>query len=35
MAIVGISLGGGTLGYSYFGELPWDDALLNATMILT
>ncbi|MEI8212922.1 MAG: hypothetical protein WCI02_12295 [Planctomycetota bacterium] len=35
LAIVGISLGGGTLGYSYFGELPWDDALLNAAMILT
>jgi hypothetical protein len=35
LVIVGISLGGGTLGYMYFGELPWDDGLLNAAMILT
>ena len=25
----------GTLGYHYLGELPWLDAVLNASMILT
>jgi hypothetical protein len=35
LVIVAISLGVGTAGYSYFGELVWDDALLNAAMILT
>lgn len=30
-----ISLGIGILGYMYFFNLAWDDALLNASMILT
>ena len=29
------SLGLGILGYHWFGNLPWIDALLNASMILT
>ena len=33
--IVGVSLGIGILGYRWFGELPWIDALLNASFILT
>lgn len=35
LLIVAISLSGGTIGYGYFGEMPWDDAFLNASMILT
>jgi len=30
-----VSLGVGILGYRLFGHLPWIDALLNASMILT
>jgi len=33
--IVGVSLGIGILGYRWFGDLPWIDALLNASFILT
>lgn len=32
--VVVTSLGVGTLGYHYFGQLAWLDALLNASMIL-
>ena len=35
MAIVVLSLGMGTVGYHYLGEVSWIDALLNASMILT
>src|SRR5258708_18889205 len=35
LAVVAIALTIGTLGYHYLGELPWLDALLNASMILT
>lgn len=35
LVIVAVSLTWGTLGYRYFGEMPWDDAFLNASMILT
>src|SRR5512141_2005444 len=34
-AIVAFSLLLGSAGYHYFGGLPWIDALLNASMILT
>lgn len=34
LCVVIASLGGGTLGYHYFGGLEWIDALLNASMIL-
>jgi hypothetical protein len=34
-AIVLPSLGLGVLGYHFFASLPWIDALLNASMILT
>jgi hypothetical protein len=30
-----VSLAIGIIGYMYFFKLPWDDALLNASMILT
>lgn len=33
--IVAVSLIFGSVGYHYFGQLPWVDALLNASMILT
>ena len=33
--LLGFSLVIGILGYHYFGELPWLDALVNASMILT
>jgi hypothetical protein len=33
--IILLSLGIGTAGYHAFGDLPWIDALLNASMILT
>src|SRR3954471_15314097 len=33
--IVGFSLLLGGAGYHYLGELPWIDAVLNASMILT
>ena len=35
IAIVVFSLILGGLGYHYFGDLPWVDAFLNASMILT
>ena len=35
LAIVGFSLGIGTLGYHYFGGVGWIDGFLNASMILT
>lgn len=35
LTIVAFSLGLGAVGYCYFGELAWDDGLLNAAMILT
>jgi hypothetical protein len=30
-----VSLGFGILGYHYYGKLPWLDAFLNASMILS
>jgi len=33
--LIGCSLGIGVLGYRYINDLPWLDALLNASMILT
>ena len=33
--IVAVSLGIGSVGYHHFEQMPWIDALLNATMILT
>ena len=33
--IMALSLLFGSVGYYYFGKLPWIDALLNAAMILT
>ena len=35
LVIITISLGWGTAGYCYFGDMPWDDGVLNASMILT
>src|SRR5262245_30433182 len=35
VAVVAFSLGIGSAGYHVYGELPWLDALLNASMILT
>lgn len=35
MVLIGVSLGIGVAGYHYINELPWLDALLNASMILT
>lgn len=32
--VVGVALGIGVLGYHYLGDLPWIDALVNASMIL-
>ncbi len=34
LAILTFALGIGILGYHYAGELPWIDALVNASMIL-
>jgi len=34
LVLVGIALGVGVVGYHYLGDLPWIDALLNASMIL-
>ncbi len=34
IAIIGISLGIGILGYHFIEHMPWLDALLNASMIL-
>ena len=33
-AVVGAALAIGVVGYHYFGDLPWIDALVNASMIL-
>lgn len=33
--ILVLSIGVGTAGYHFFGKLPWIDAFLNASMILT
>ena len=33
--LIGFSLGLGVMGYHYFNNLSWLDALLNASMILT
>ncbi len=35
VAVVAFSLGLGAVGYHFLGDLPWIDALLNASMILT
>ncbi len=35
LAILGVSLGLGMIGYHIFAGLSWVDALLNASMILT
>src|SRR5512143_3257905 len=35
MLILGFSLGIGMVGYHVFGNLPWLDSFLNASMILT
>ena len=35
LVLIGVSLGIGVAGYHYINELPWLDALLNASMILT
>jgi hypothetical protein len=32
--LIGLSLGGGILGYRCFERLPWTDSFLNASMIL-
>ena len=34
LVLVGMALGVGVVGYHYLGDLPWIDALLNASMIL-
>lgn len=34
-AIVGVALGMGTVGYHLFEGMPWLDAVLNASMILS
>ncbi len=35
LVFLAFSLGMGTLGYHYIGDVPWIDGLLNAAMILT
>jgi hypothetical protein len=35
LLLIGFSLGIGIVGYHYIDDLPWLDALLNASMILT
>jgi xanthine/uracil permease len=35
LLIIALALGIGVLGYHYFAQLPWLDALLNASMILS
>lgn len=35
LIFLSVSLGVGVLGYHYFNDLPWIDALVNASMILT
>ncbi len=34
LAIIGVSLVTGILGYHFLGDLPWIDALLESSMIL-
>jgi hypothetical protein len=34
VSVIGLSLGLGVFGYHYWAELPWLDALLDASMIL-
>ena len=34
LALVAISLGIGMAGYSYFEDMPWRDAFVNAAMLL-
>jgi hypothetical protein len=31
---MGVSIGGGMLGYMHYEALPWRDAFLNSTMLL-
>jgi hypothetical protein len=33
-AVMGVSIGGGMLGYMHYESLPWRDAFLNSTMLL-
>jgi len=33
-ALIGVALAAGVWGYHFFGDLPWIDAFLNASMIL-
>jgi hypothetical protein len=35
LALAAVSVGAGTVGYHVTGELPWTDAFLNASMILS
>ena len=35
LGVIVVSLGFGTWGYHFFGEMSWIDSLLNASMILT
>ena len=35
VALLGVALGGGMLGYHYFEQLSWLDAFMNAAMILS
>lgn len=35
LTIIALSLGIGMVGYSYFETMPWIDAFLNASMILS
>ncbi|MFN9625162.1 MAG: hypothetical protein ACK6AT_02700 [Planctomycetota bacterium] len=35
LVIVSVSLAIGTVGYSYFLDMPWIDGLINASIILT
>lgn len=35
LLLIAFSLGIGTFGYHYFGEISWIDAFYNASMILT
>ena len=34
LAVLGVSLGLGMVGYEYFENLPWRDAFLNASMLI-
>ncbi len=35
LSVLAFSLGVGTAGYHLYGRLPWTDAFLNSSMILT